>query len=152
MASLDLRDAYYSVPIHEQYQKFLKFVWRKKLYQFTCLPNGLACAPRVFTKLLKPVFSTLRQRGHVSSPYLDDSFLLGDTWAACNQNVLDTLKLFKHLGFIIHDEKSQIYPVQEIEHLGFVFNSLQMTVTVNGDKITKLRLKDSRTTDSELFG
>ena len=27
MASLDIRDAYYSVPIHEQHQKYLKFQW-----------------------------------------------------------------------------------------------------------------------------
>ena len=43
MASADLKDAYYSVPIHQYFshQKFLKFPWRGKLFQFTCLPNGL---------------------------------------------------------------------------------------------------------------
>jgi len=54
MASVDLKDAYYSVPIHQDHEKYLKFEWKGQLYQFTCLPNGLACAPRLFTKLLKP--------------------------------------------------------------------------------------------------
>ena len=43
MASVDLQDAYYSVPIHVEYQKYLKFIWRGTLYQFTALPNGLSC-------------------------------------------------------------------------------------------------------------
>ncbi len=32
-------------------------------YKFTCLPFGLSCAPRVFTKIMKPVVSYLRSRG-----------------------------------------------------------------------------------------
>ena len=51
MASVDLRVAYFSVPIDEDYQKFLSFSWRGQLSQFTCLPNGLSCAPRLFTKI-----------------------------------------------------------------------------------------------------
>ena len=39
MASVGLKDAYYSVPIHQPHQRFLKFPWRGKLFQFTCLPN-----------------------------------------------------------------------------------------------------------------
>ena len=62
MASVDLQDVYYSVPVDENYQKYLKFSWKGELFQFTCLPNGLASAPRLFTKLLKPVYSTLRQK------------------------------------------------------------------------------------------
>ena len=61
MASVDLQDAYYSVPINKKCQKYLKFSWQGELFQFTCLPNGLASAPRLFTKSLKPVYSTLRQ-------------------------------------------------------------------------------------------
>ena len=79
MASLDIRDAYYSVSIHEQHQKYLKFQWNGQLYQFLCMPNGLACAPRLFTKLLKPVYSSLRKQGLFSVGYIDDSYLQGDT-------------------------------------------------------------------------
>ena len=45
MAVLDLKDAYYSVPINPQHRKYLRFEFK----EFTCLPNGLASAPRVFT-------------------------------------------------------------------------------------------------------
>ena len=60
MTSIDLRDAYYSLPIVPADRKYLKFCWRGVLYQFTALPMGLTSSPRIFTKVLKPVFATLR--------------------------------------------------------------------------------------------
>lgn len=63
MASIDLKDAYFSLPVHKNYQKYLKFVLQGVLYKFTCMPQDLACAPRLFTKLLKPVLSHLRSQG-----------------------------------------------------------------------------------------
>ena len=77
MGSIDLKDAYFSISIHRDHQKYLKFYLKNTLYQFNCLLQGLACAPRLFTKLIKPVFASLRERGHVSSGYLDDSRLVG---------------------------------------------------------------------------
>ncbi|CAB4009624.1 Poly P3 [Paramuricea clavata] len=38
MTSIDLKDAYYSIPIALEHQKYLKFIWQDKLYCFTCLP------------------------------------------------------------------------------------------------------------------
>ena len=51
MASIDLKDAYLSVPIAKEYRIYLRFAWQNKVYEFTCLPFGLECAPRVFTKV-----------------------------------------------------------------------------------------------------
>ena len=39
MASLDLKYAYYLVPIHKSSRKYLRFRFENKLYQFTCLLN-----------------------------------------------------------------------------------------------------------------
>ena len=75
MASIDLKDAYYSVPIATAHQKYLTFQWRGKLYEHVCFPNGLAFCPRKFTKLLKPIYSHLRQLGHLSASHIDDSYV-----------------------------------------------------------------------------
>lgn len=56
-------------------RKYLNFEWMGQFYQFTCFPNGLAFCLRKFTKLLKPVYATLRQSGHLSFSYIDDSYL-----------------------------------------------------------------------------
>lgn len=62
MASIDLKDAYYSVSVNKNHRKYLRFIWKHQLFQFTCLPNGLSCAPRIFTKILKPIYATLRSQ------------------------------------------------------------------------------------------
>ena len=114
MASVDLKDAYYSVPIAAAHQKYLKFEWGGKLYQFTCFPNGLAFCPRKFTKLMKPAYAVLRQLGHINSPYIDDSYLQGGSYEECLANALDTVKMFHSLGFILHPHKSVFSPTQKI--------------------------------------
>ena len=63
MTSVDIRHAYLTVRIATEHQKYLRFRWKGKCFQYTCLPFGLSSAPRIFTKLLKPVFATLRQAG-----------------------------------------------------------------------------------------
>ena len=74
MASIDLKDANYTVSVNMEYRKFLRFMWKGQLFEYTCLPNGLACAPRLFTKIMKPVFGHLRSCGYLSVIYIDDSF------------------------------------------------------------------------------
>lgn len=139
MASIDLKDAYYSVHVSQKHQKYLKFICNETLYKFTCFPNGLAFCPRKFTKLMKPVFSTLRQQGHLSSPYIDDSILIGTDYDECASDVIDTIRLLDNLGFVAHPSKSVLIPTQVIVFLGFVLNSVSMTVSLTPKKIKKLK-------------
>ena len=78
--SVDLKDAYYSIPIHEKYRRYLKFFWKEEYYQYIVLFNGFSPAVRVFTKVLTPPFKCLRSKGHLSIKYNDDSLLLGQTF------------------------------------------------------------------------
>ena len=41
MASLDLKDAYYSIPINPDHTKYLKFTSKGQWFKFPVLPNGL---------------------------------------------------------------------------------------------------------------
>lgn len=50
--SLDIKDAYFSIPVSLDSQGWLAFYWDKKFLAFTVLPNGLGTAPRVYTKML----------------------------------------------------------------------------------------------------
>lgn len=99
LASVDLKDAYYSVPFAYCDQKYLKFEWMGQLDKFTYFPNKLTFCPRKFTKLLKPVYATLRQSGHLSSSYVDDSYLQGDDLKDYVTSVIATIELFDSLGF-----------------------------------------------------
>lgn len=138
MASIDLKDAYYSVSVSESHRKYLRFIWKNQLFQFTCLPNGLSSAPRIFTKILKPVYATLRSQGQENVGYIDDSYLQGGTFEDCETNVAVTVKLFRDLGFILNHKKSVFQPTQFLTFLGFILNSVNMTVTLTTEKATKL--------------
>ena len=80
MASIDLTDAYYSVPVAAVDQKYLILQFEGIRYKYVFLPNGLSLASRIFTKLMKPVLSSLRKKGHQVMNYLGDFFLAADTF------------------------------------------------------------------------
>jgi hypothetical protein len=134
MSSIDLKDAFYSVPIAPEHKKYLRFFWNDTLYQFTCLPFGLTSAPRKFTKLLKPVMAHLRLGGHTCAIYIDDTFLQGLSAAECRDNVQATKALLLDLGFTINESKSVLIPSTELVMLGFRINSMNMTVTLTKHK------------------
>ena len=139
MASIDWKDAYYSVPVATEFRKYLAFSWKGQMFQYTCLPNGLACAPRLFTKLSKVLFSELRKLGHVSTSYIDDCLLLATSKAACERNIEDTVALSVNAGFVVHPIKSVLYPAQKIVYLGFVLDSVHMTVQLTPERAVKLK-------------
>lgn len=122
MASLDLKDAYYSVAVQPSHRKYLRFMWNNILYQFTCLPNGLSPCQRKFTKLLKPPLATLHKQGHVLSSYIDDLFVLARTYGRCVTNVPN------------HPDKSVFIPSQRLVLLGFIIDSVAMTITLTPEK------------------
>ena len=63
LGSIDFKHVHFSVAIAQKFRKYLRFLWNGGKFQFTCLPQGLSPALRVFTKLLKPVFATLQGHG-----------------------------------------------------------------------------------------
>ena len=149
MASIDLTDAYYSVPVATVDQKYLMFQFEGIRYKYVCLPNGLSPAPRIFTKLMKPVLSSLRKKGHQVINYLNDFFLVGDTFEECKDAVIDSCDLLIKLGFSIHPDKSQFIPVQKIEYLGFTLDSTAMTVSLTDIKQQKIKTLIDETLQSK---
>ena len=139
LASLDLKDAYYSVPIHPDYTRFLKFIWKNQLYKFLVLPNSLCCGPRKFTKLTKPPIATIILDGHIIAIYIDDLINVGLIFDQCVENVIASIKLLKSMGFIIHPDKSIFLPKQEITFLGFNINSQKMEITLTITKNETLK-------------
>ena len=101
-------------------------------------PNGYSDAMRVFTKVLKPAFSYLREIEYVSVVYIDDSYLQDETFEECLQNITKTVRLLQSLGFTIHPEKSVLKPTQKLTFLGFVLNSKTMTLTLTDAKKEKI--------------
>ena len=63
------------------------------------MSNGYGPAMGVFVKIRKLPFGHLRSLGHNSVVH---SYLQGETYQACLDNISDTIKLLRELGFVIH--------------------------------------------------
>ena len=151
MTSVDLKDAFFTIPIHQVHQKYLKFMHREQLYKFIAMPNGYGPAMRIFTKIVKVAFAHLRKKGNISVAYVDDTYLQGKNYNECLQNTIDTVNHLRSLGFTIHSEKSIFTPTQKIKFLGFEFNSINMTVTLTDKKKQKIKNLCTEILNSKTF-
>ena len=137
MIKIDLKDAYFSIPIHPPHQKFLSFRWKHKTFQFTCLPFGLSSAPRTFTKVMKPVIAYLRSLGIRMVVYLDDMLILAQTKEELLRWRSIVLDLLENLGFLINYVKSELEPTQSLVFLGFLINTVCMQIKLPKDKVSQ---------------
>ena len=149
MASVDFKSAYYSVSVREKYRKYLRFEFEGVKYQYTCLPMGLTTGPRDFTKIMKVIFRILREKGHLNTFYIDDSFLVGKTFTQCAKNVIDTVTLSSKAGFTVQPDKSVFTPSKTLKYLGVILNSSNMTVSLGSDKILSFKTKISSVLNSK---
>ena len=120
MATIDLKDAYYSVKIDELDTKYLKFLLDSRLLKFVVLPNGLSPGSRKFTKLTKPPLALPRIQGHTVAIDIDDIVSVDDTFESCLLTVIKTIKLFQGLGFVIHPEKGKFKPSKKLNILALL--------------------------------
>ena len=106
--------------------------------KFVCMTNGSGPTMQIFTKIWKIPFSILREKGFLSVVYVDDSCLQGDDYEDCFSNVLNRVEILISLGITIHPDKSKLIPTQCITYLGFILNSVKMTITLTLEKKEKI--------------
>ena len=138
MATIDLKDAYYSVKSDGGDTCFLKFLCNSKLLKFVVLANGLSQSPRKFTKLTKPPLAMLRMQGYTVAIYIDDIIAIDQSFEECLLTVVETINLFKKLGFVIHPHKSKFIPAKIVEYLGFIIDSEKMITYLSDQKKQKI--------------
>ena len=83
---------------------------------------------------MKPLITSLREKGYRISIYIDDLILMHSDPDVLKLQSQDTLELLQSLGFAVNLRKSHLEPAQEIEHLGFLLNSKELTVALPKDK------------------
>ena len=144
MCKIDLKDAYQTIPIAKKSRIYLRFLWRGRLYQFTCLPFGLRSSPRIFTKVLKPLLVYLRAMGVRLLVYLDDILIMAATPELCLEHTQLTWQLLTDLGFLGNLKKSVLAPKQQAEYLGFIVNSIEMKLFLTEEKLLRAKLEAER--------
>jgi hypothetical protein len=136
--SVDFKDAFYSVRVNPRHRKYLRFLWNNNLYQFRCLVMGLSEAPRKFTKIIKVLLSELRKQGILIVAFIDDTLIVDDSAEHCQLATNIAVSDFDSKGITIHPAKSVLTPTQTIEYLGFLIDSVTMTVRPAASKCTRI--------------
>lgn len=79
----------------------------------------------MFTKVLAPVLGLLRKQGVSILGYLDDLWLREQSVPSLGKNVAFTVHTLEHQGWALNFEKSALEPVQSLQYLGLVLDTVQ---------------------------
>ena len=123
LASLDLKDAYFQIPIHGSSRKLLRFMSEGTVYQFKALYFGLSTAPQVFTRVFAAVSAWAHSRGIRLLRYLDDWLVLSSSEKKAKQSIRELLSLCYTLGIVINEKKSDLVPLQSAKYLGMTIDT-----------------------------
>ena len=143
--SIDLKDAYWHVPVPTWLRRFLAFHVLGRSFQWAAMPMGLASSARYFTILLRPVLALLRQCGVMVFAYLDDILVVAASEAEANVGCQLTLQLLESLGFLVNYEKSELRPTQRIRHLGFTLDGHNNRIYLPQDRRQDLQKQARKT-------
>ncbi|KAK5935335.1 hypothetical protein CgunFtcFv8_020704 [Champsocephalus gunnari] len=137
--SVDLKDAYFHIPVYYPHRKYLRFAFQGVCYEYRVLPFGLSLSPRVFVRCTEAAIAPLRQQGIRLETYLDDWLLLTQSE---QEAITPTNVLVKHLldlGFVINTEKSMLSPAQTVLFLGLRLNSVPFTARLSAERVKAFR-------------
>ena len=138
MYKIDLKDAYFTIPISKDSRKYLRFVWEGNLYEFLCLCFDLGPAPLIFRKLLKVPVSLLRCLTIRLIIYLDDMLIMAQSIIELTYHQNTVIFHLQNLGFISNLKKSILQPSQKVEFLGVIVDSVKMELPLPQEKLGKI--------------
>ena len=75
--------------------------------------------------------------GHSCFGYIDDTFIMGETYEQCRMTVQLLKQQLIELGFKIHEQKNAMEPTRELTFLGYVIDTANMQVKPTKGKIEK---------------
>lgn len=136
--TVDLQDAYFHIPIKPGHQKYLRFAFQGKGYEFRVLPFGLSLAPRVFTKCMDAILATLRLNGIRVLNYLDDWLICAESPGQALQHTELVTDHLSRLGLKVNHAKSQLTPAQVARYLGLSLDARSMTAVLSDDRVSSI--------------
>ena len=92
VTSIDLKDAYFHMPVHPDFWKFLRVAVWGKVYQFRALPFGLSPASREFCRVTGVLATLVHKLTIYLHLYLDDWLLRATSRAICLAHTQIALK------------------------------------------------------------
>ena len=118
LSKLDLKHTYLQVPLDEESKKFTTMNTLKGLFQYNCLPFGIASAPSLFQRIVENTLSGMPK----VSVYLDDILVTGKDSVEHLYNLHRVLQGLESVGFTLKKSKCT-FEVSSVEYLGHIIDS-----------------------------
>jgi hypothetical protein len=141
VASLDMKDAYFHIPIRKSFRKYLRFAFMESVWQFKAVPFVLSVAPWAFTGMMALIGTICHQRSIQIHLYLDDWLVRANSREVLTKHVAFILVLMKRLGLVVNVEKLELVPTQNLTFLGYVYDLERGTVHPTPENIVKVTTK-----------
>lgn len=141
LAKINLSNAYFHIPVSQAHRCFLRVIYRGQLWEMTCLPFGLACAPKIFASLTNWVAQILRQKGIRIVVYLDDYIIACQDPHLLKQQIQVTTTILEQLGWKINFDKSILIPQTNVQYLGIVWDTHTNRISLHLKRAKDLQVK-----------
>ena len=138
--SVDLKDAYLHIPIHPEFQRYLRFVHQDVVYAFQALPFGLATAPCVFTCMMRPILAWCHIRNIHLHAYIDDWLLRNQSHNDLIHHRQVLLSMLHDLGLEVNFPKSRLTPSQSFQFLGAWLDLRDFVIRPSEERVLALGL------------
>ena len=142
--SIDISNAFYHIPIHPRFQRFLAFTHEGRLYFFKAMPFGIKLGPLIFSKIISEVLIHLHGMQIQASVYIDDWLFWNQSGQTLIHHTRLALDLLCSLGFLINWTKSQLDPLDTITYLGVIWNGPAFSIAPSARNISKIKEEASK--------
>ena len=122
LMTVDVKDGFHHIPLHRDSQTYVGISWKGRYYVWCVLCFGIAIAPYLFHKTLRPVISFLRQKGVRVAPFVDDLLLMIRACLASQHRDL-VLQTLRKLGWCPNLDKCDLTVTTQTVFVGFDINS-----------------------------
>ena len=133
-SNIDLKDAYYQVPIVETDKQFTAFEAGGKLYQYKRIPfgvtNGVSCFQRKMDKMID------EYNNKDTFAYLDNIIICGETQEGHNNNLAMFNKMRAEKNITVNEDKS-VYSLSSVKHCGYYISNGE--IRPDPDRLQPLR-------------
>ena len=100
--TFDVSQAFHHVDMDPSAFTYLRFEWACHCYYFCVLPFGLACAPRIFTRIMRTTVASLRWHGCRLMIFNDDLPFAQTSKAAALEQAATMFRMLQEFGWLLN--------------------------------------------------